>query len=180
MKLPVLSKQLNVTTEPKENVGDVFGVNVTLPDLLDTSRQNYAQKLKARLRWAYRKAHEVNLKESARHKRYYDQKFKCMKLEPGDTVLVRVKAFGADHKIADKWEQKPYLVLAQRNNQPVYEVKLVDAPDDAPVRVLHRNMLFPIQSVTIAEDVDSMTNSVLQKRLALQRATELMEAYFND
>ena len=95
-------------------------------------------------------------------------------------MLVRVKAFGADHKMADKWEQKPYLVLAQRKNQPVYEVKLVDAPDDAPVRVLHRNMLFPIRSVTIAEDVDSMTNSVLQKRLALQRATKLMEAYFND
>ena len=50
--------------------------------------KNYAQKLKANLRWAYRKAHEVNLKESARHKKYYDHKFKCMKLEPGDTVLV--------------------------------------------------------------------------------------------
>ena len=56
-----------------------------------------------------------------------------MKLEPGDTVLVRVKAFGADHKIAHKWEQKPYLVVAQRKDQPVYEVKLVDAPNDAPV-----------------------------------------------
>ena len=60
-----------------------FGV--TLPNLSDTSRQNYAQKLKACLRWAYRKAHEVHLKELARHKRYYDQKFRCMKLEPGDT-----------------------------------------------------------------------------------------------
>ena len=108
-----------------------FGV--TLPNLSDTSRQNYAQKLKAHLRWAYRKAYEVNLKESARHKKYYDHMFKCMKLEPGDTVLVRVKAFSADHKIADKWEQKPYLVVAQKKNQPVYEVRLVEAPDDAPV-----------------------------------------------
>ena len=154
-----------------------FGV--TLPDLSDTSRQNYAQKLKVHLRWAYRKAHEVNLKESARHKRYYDQNFKCMKLEPGDTVLVWVKAFGADHKITDKWEQKPYLVVAQRKNQPVYEVRLVDAPDDALVQVLHRNMLFPIQSVEIAEIADE-SNSVIQKRLALQKANELMEAYFND
>ena len=128
---------------------------------------------------AYRKAHEVNLKESARHKRYYDQKFKCMKLEPGDTVLVWVKAFGADHKITDNWEQKPYLVVAQRKNQPVYEVRLVDAPDDALVRVLHRNMLFPIQSVEIAEIADG-SNSVIQKRLALQKANGLMEAYFND
>ena len=102
-----------------------------------------------------------------------------MKLEPGDTVLVWVKAFGADHKIADKWKQKPYLVVAQRKNQPVYEVRLVDAPDDAPVRVLHRNMLFPIQSVEIAEIADE-SNSVIQKRLAVQKANELMEAYFND
>ena len=93
---------------PRIPINVEFGV--TLPDLSDTSRQNYAQKLKARLRWAYRKAHEVNLKESARHKRYNDQKFKCMKLEPGDTVLVRVKAFGADHKIADKWEQKNHIL----------------------------------------------------------------------
>ena len=37
-----------------------FGV--TLPDLLDTSQQNYAQKLKAQLKWAYKKANKVNLK----------------------------------------------------------------------------------------------------------------------
>ena len=55
---------------PRILINVEFGV--TLPDLSDTSRQNYAQKLKAHLRWAYRKAHEVNLKESARHKRYYD------------------------------------------------------------------------------------------------------------
>ena len=45
--------------------------------------------------------------------------------------------------------------------------------------VLHRNMLFPIQSVEIAEVADK-SNSVIQKRLALQGANKLMEAYFND
>ena len=86
-----------------------------------------------------------------------------------------------DHKIVDKWEQKkPYLVVAQRKNQPVYEVRLVEAPDDTPVRVLHRNMLLlPIRSVEIAEIADK-SHSVIQKRLALQGANELMEAYFND
>ena len=71
---------------PRIPINVEFGV--TLPNLSDTSRQNYAQKLKAHLRWTYRKAYEVNLKELARHKKYYDRKFKCMKLEPGDTVLV--------------------------------------------------------------------------------------------
>ena len=162
---------------PRIPIDVEFGV--TLPDLLDTSRQNYTQKLKARIRWAYKKAHEVNLKESARHKRYYDRKIKCMKLEPGDTVLVWIKAFGADHKITDKWEQKPYLVVAQWKDQPVFEVKPVDSPDDTLVRVLHRNMLFPIQSIEIAKNADE-SNSVIQKRLVLQKANKLMETYFND
>ena len=69
------------------------GFSVTLTDLSDTNWQNYAQKLKAWLKWAYRKVNEVNLKEAARHKKYYDHKFKCMKLVPGDTVLVKIKAF---------------------------------------------------------------------------------------
>ena len=77
-----------------------FGV--TLPDLSQASRQNYAEKLKAQLKWAFKVAKENNDRESARHKRYYDQKFKCMKIEPGDLVLVWVKAFGPDHKIADR------------------------------------------------------------------------------
>ena len=50
---------------------------------------------------------KVNLKEATRHKKYYDHKFKCMELVPSDTVLVRIKAFGVDRKITDKWEQQP-------------------------------------------------------------------------
>ena len=162
---------------PRIPIDVEFGV--ILPDLLDTSRQNYAQKLKVRLRWAYRKAHEVNLKKSARHKRYYDRKFKCMKLGPGDIVLVRVKAFGADHKIVDKWEQKPYVVLLQKKDQLVYEVEPVDSRGGNNIRVLHRNMLFPIQSIQLSEENDR-ENSILQKELVLQKANILMEAYFND
>ena len=45
--------------------------------------------------------------------------------------------------------------------------------------VLHRNMLFPIQSIEIAENADK-SNSVIQKQLVLQKANELMETYFND
>ena len=59
------------------------------------------------------------------------------------------------------------------------KLDLLKHPDDTPVQVLHRNMLFPIQSVEIAEVADK-SNSVIQKRLALQGANELMEAYFSD
>ena len=66
-----------------------------------TSQQNYKQKLHSKLQWAYQKAQENNKKESECHKRYYDQKMRCMKLEPDDLVMVRVKALTGDHKIAD-------------------------------------------------------------------------------
>ena len=44
------------------------------------------------------------MRESECHKRYYDQKMRCMKLEPDNLVMVRVKALTGDHKIADQWE----------------------------------------------------------------------------
>ena len=67
-----------------------FGVMIL--DLANASHQNYAEKLKARLKWVYKTAKENNDREAARHKEYYDLKFKGMKLAPGDLVLVRVKS----------------------------------------------------------------------------------------
>ena len=97
-----------------------FGV--ALPDLSHASRQNYAEKLKAHLKWAYKVAKDTNDHESARHKKYYDLKYKCMKVVPSNLVLVRVKAFRPDHKIADRWEQTPYEILLQHKDAPVYKV----------------------------------------------------------
>ena len=34
-----------------------------------------------------------------------------MVLVPADVVLVRMKALGQDHKIADKWEQNPHVMI---------------------------------------------------------------------
>ena len=66
-----------------------------------TSRQNYIQKLYSRLQWAYKRAQENSKKESECHKKYYDQRVKCMELRPDDLVRVRIKALTGDHKIAD-------------------------------------------------------------------------------
>ena len=126
------------------------------------------------MKWAYKKA---NLKEAARHKRYYDHKFKCMKLIPGDTVLVRVKAFRADRKTIGKWEQKPYIVLEQMANQPVFKVKPVDDNDESNVRTLHCNMLFPVQ----LDQEESAQVDVIptHSNAALQKANLVMDAYFD-
>ena len=71
-------------------------MGVTLQEEEHTSYQNYAKKLQARLKWAYQKAQKNNKKESECHKKYYDQRMRCMSLKP--------KALSGDHKIADQWE----------------------------------------------------------------------------
>ena len=65
--------------------------------------KNYAQKPKAKLKWAYKVAKENNAKESECQKKYYNKTFHHMSLYPLDLVLVRGKAFSSDHKIGDKW-----------------------------------------------------------------------------
>ena len=95
------------------------------------------------MKWAFKKATEVSLKESARQKRYYDKKIRCSKFKPGDLVLVRQKGFKGKHKIQDKWENTPYKVVEQKNpSLPVFLVENTEIP--SKTRVLHRNMLFPL------------------------------------
>ena len=130
------------------------------------------EKLKARLKWAFKVAKEHNDRESARHKRYYDQKFKCMKVKPGDLVLVHVKAFGPDHKIADRWEQTPYKVLSHHQDAPVYKVQLINNESIDTIRTLHQNMLFPFQSSRDDEHTES-------QNLALINADITMMSYFS-
>ena len=103
---------------PKLPIDIEYGV--TLLNLTENNLENYVKKLKTRLQWAYEKALQNNQKESDR-KQYYDQRHRCMKLAPDDIVLVRVKAFGADHKIADKWKQSPYKVLSQLDNTASFQ-----------------------------------------------------------
>ena len=122
-------------------------------------------------------ARETNNREAARHKWYYDQEYKCMKIEPGDLVLVRVKAFGPDHKIADRWEQTPYKILSQLHNSPVFKVQPVDGEDENSIWVLHQNMLFPFQTIWAETDPEKEVKASSAALLA--KANQLMEEYFN-
>ena len=133
--------------EPLLPIDVEFGVRT--PDVAAVTTHKYIRKLKNRMEWAFKKAAEVSLKESTRHKRYYDKKVKCSKLEPGDMVLVRQKAFKGKHKIQDKWENVPYMVIEQVD--PKLPVFRVESTGEKPrSRVLHRNMLFPL----LTQDLD--------------------------
>ena len=74
-------------------------LGVSMVEQKQTSCQNYCSE--TAFQWAYQEAQENNKKESEHHKRYHDQKMRCMKLKPDDLVMVQVKALTGDHKIAD-------------------------------------------------------------------------------
>lgn len=60
----------------------------------------------------------------ARQKRNYDVKIKSSVLKPDDLVLVKIVAFDGRHKLTDKWENDPYVVINQPSDDiPVYRVK---------------------------------------------------------
>ena len=112
-----------------------FGVRT--PDIVAVFTENYIQKLQIRLKWAFKEALEVIEKQKTKYRSHYDKKVCCTKLEPGDLVLVRQKAFLEKHKIQDRWE-----VLAQI--RPVALIFKVARDGEAKSRTLRRNMLLPL------------------------------------
>ena len=108
------------------------------------------EKLQKRLAWAIRKAQEVNEKENKRNKKCYDRKVRCSKLEVGNKVLVRQKAFKGKHKIQNKWDNIIYEVISQPiENFPVFTVQ---HEGSKKLKTLHRNMLFQLGQELQSED----------------------------
>ena len=71
-------------------------------------------------------------------------------LEIGDLVLVKQTAWKGRHKIQDKWETEEYQVVGQPTPcVPVYTVKSIAG---GRTRVLHRNLLLPLQGRIRQED----------------------------
>ena len=71
-------------------------------------------------------------------------------LEVGDLVLVKQSAWKGRHKIQDKWETEEYQVVGQPTSSvPVYTVK---SAAGGRTRVLHRNLLLPLQARIRQED----------------------------
>ena len=75
----------------------------------------------------------------------------------GDLVLVKQTAWKGRHKIQDRWEDREYQVVDQPTpGIPVYTVKSLSG---GQTKVLHRNLLLPLQGrlrqegETVAEGV---------------------------
>ena len=92
--------------------------------LLGTTTSEYARKLRDRLQSAYKVARDNASRASSTNKARYDQRAKAAALIPGDRVLVRALAFTGTHKLCDRWEDTPYIVIRQPDpDTPVFEVR---------------------------------------------------------
>ena len=88
-----------------------------------------------------------------RHNRNYDSNIRCSQLPKDDIVFVKRKVFWGKHKIQDRRESKPYVIMEKRHDDlPVYKVK--PCQGDSKERPLQRNMLFPSLNAYGNENMD--------------------------
>ena len=85
--------------------------------------------LKTRLRGAYEQAAKHTQKASLQRKTYYDKKVRAGTLSVGDRVLVRILAYEGKHKIADRWDDKAYVVDSQPNPDRQTDKYFIDSKE---------------------------------------------------
>ena len=128
--------------EPRRPIDVEFGLKRGNQQVFPC-RSTYVTQLRRRLRFAHKKAKQVAGRQQARHKGLYDKRCKGAELGIGDVVLVRKTAWKGKHKIQDRWESDEYQVIGQPNpGIPVYKV---ESAAGGRTRVLHRNLLLPLQ-----------------------------------
>ena len=67
-------------------------------------------------------------------------------------------------------------MINQLDDQPVFKVRPITKTSDRDIRVLHRNMLFPIKT----SEEPTSTEQENAQSIALVKANLLMDIYFND
>ena len=74
------------------------------------------------------------------------------------------------------WEDIPHQVISQLGDQPVFRVQPIDATTDNNIKMLHRNMLFPLKT-SEESDVKETGN---EQNTAIMRDNLLMDVHFNN
>lgn len=104
--------------------------------------QQYVVNLKRDLQNAYQLASEASQRNHDRNKRYFDKRVKQHTLEEGDRVLLKNLGLPGKHKLQDRWNSLPYIVVKKLPDLPVYRLK--PARGTGVIRTLHRDHLLPI------------------------------------
>ncbi len=102
----------------------------------------YIERMKKDLQQAYQLATETSLKVHQRNKRLYGQKVKPQTLAGGDRVLIRNLACTGKHKLQNRWNSLPYVVIEKFKDLTVYKLRPESGMDR--IRTLHRDHLLPI------------------------------------
>ena len=148
-------------------------VALGLPDLHEgKSLPTYITELWEKLHESYQKATEEADKARAGQKLSYDRRARAGLLEVGDRVLVKILAFEGKHKLSNKWEDRPYVVLEHSNPEiPVYVVRREDGI--GKTRTLHRNHLFHVSDLPFPDhnDLELERSTTTQKKKRVQPNT---------
>lgn len=102
----------------------------------------YAQQFQDHLHQAYQQAAETAGRNQQCHKSHYDARVHEQGLQEGDQVLLRNLGLTGRCKNTDHWWLKPYTVVHQLGNLPVYEI--VPKSGASQSHVVHLNLLLPI------------------------------------
>lgn len=72
--------------------------------------------------------------------------------------MVKIVAFEGKHKLANRWEEEPYVVLDRPNPDiPVYIVRKENG--EKRKITLHRNLLLPIGTINLSDNLDQTVTS---------------------
>lgn len=106
-----------------------------------SSVSNWVQCHQRRLQYAFRKAQDHRDSEMSRQKKYHDLKADALPLLPGERVLLQDLRARGRGKLADRWEQRPYVVIKQADpDLPVYVIRQEGGNVE---KVMHRNLMRP-------------------------------------
>ena len=123
-------------------------------DKNDIPYSDFIASLRDKLDYAYKLATKTSETSRIKQKTQYDKHVKHTKLNPGDRVLVRQTAFKGKHKLANRWENEPYIVVRQPNEDiPVFVLRKENGREE---RSLHRNLLLPIGTLPIENKADKL------------------------
>ena len=64
---------------------------------------------------AYEKVAQISKVSQDHQKKYFDLKAHAAMLDRGDRVLVNIVAYKGKHKIADRWEEEPSIIIRKPN-----------------------------------------------------------------
>ena len=123
-------------------------VDVQFPTIrncdIKTQMPEYVAALQDRFKLAFNEARVQSNNEAVRHKRYYDKHTCSTKLQPGDTVLLKIDKVTGRRKIQDRWSDVNYEVVENlAPDSPLYRIR--DSNGD--IRVVHRNKLLCIATM---------------------------------